>query len=63
MSSPRKRTDALTLGVLQTMVDELLKNGVPSDTVVYSEGCDCTGKAHSIEIVGNELLVTRSDEP
>lgn len=42
-------------------VNELLEKGISPDTVVYSEGCDCPGKAATIEMFSDgKLLVTRS---
>jgi len=42
-------TKPMTLGALKKALDEALTAGVPDDTPVITEGCDCAGEVRAVE--------------
>jgi hypothetical protein len=49
----------LTLQDLRDLLQVLLDRGVAPSTLVYTEGCDCTGYAHGVIHYGDGVEIVR----
>lgn len=53
----------MTLKELAEQAQKLLADGVPADSPVYADGCDCTGAASGLVLDATSVPVRYEDGP